>query len=115
MDRGGGLDKTSIVYLDAGDGSPEATAVAKAVRNEIERSRQLDPVYVDDDQRPRLVAPVTVTKDAAGQKMTVAIELRSARKRIETAEITCPVAKPATCGRDIVSTAEKFIRKNKNR
>lgn len=115
MARGGGMDKTSIIYLDASDATPESAAVGKAVRLELERSRQLDPVYVDDNQRARLVAPVSLTKDAAGEKMTVVIELRSSRKKVEAAQVTCPVAKPATCGRDIVTAAEKFIRSNKNR
>jgi hypothetical protein len=115
MSRGGGMAKTSIIFLDASDSTPESTAVGKAVRLEIERSRQLDPVYVDDNQRARLVAPVAVAKDATGQNMTVTIELRSARKKVEGAQITCPVAKPANCGRDIVIAAEKFMRANKNR
>lgn len=115
MARGGGMAKTTMIYLDASDDTPESKAVGRATRLEMERSRQLEPVYIDDNQRARLIAPVTLTKDAAGDKMTVAIEMRTARKLVETAEITCPVAKPATCGRDIVAAAEKFIRTNKNR
>jgi hypothetical protein len=115
MARGGGMNETPIIFLDANDGTPDSVAVGKAVRQELDRSRQLSAVYVDDNSRPRLVAPVSVAKDAAGQNMTVTIELRSARKKIETAEVTCPIAKPANCGRDIVTTTEKFMRSSKNR
>jgi hypothetical protein len=115
MARGGGMAETPIIFLDANDGTPDSVAVGKAVRLELDRSRQLSAVYVDDNSRARLVAPVSVTKDAAGQNMTVTYELRSTRKTIETAQVTCPVAKPATCGRDIVTATEKFMRSSKNR
>lgn len=102
---------TQIVFAAIAADGPEVAAVTAAVHKELERSRQLEPLYVQDDSKPQLTVPLALTKDAAGN-MTVKYELRTAKRYKEEPEVSCPVAKPENCGRDIVIAAEKFIRKN---
>lgn len=112
--RDNDFSKTNLILVSAGE-SPEAVSVAKEIRRAMERSRRLEPVYVDDDRGARLAAPIAVEKDASGQNITVTYEQRTARRYTETNKVTCPVAKPANCARDIVVAAEKFVRVNKDR
>lgn len=112
---GRGLSRTDIVFLPGAGEAPEIEAITKAVRNELERSRQLEPRYVDDDSKAKLAVPVGLAKDASGEKLIVAFQLTTARRLTERQEVTCAVNKPANCARDIVTRAEKFIRDNRDR
>lgn len=104
--------KTSMVFLSGGD-TPEGKAVAKEMRAEMMRSRRLEPVFVDDDRSPRLIAPMTAV--TTGENVTVTYELRTARRFVQTGEVTCAVSKPAKCATEVVTRAEKFMRDNKNK
>jgi hypothetical protein len=111
-----------LLSVEAGDNSPEGLAVAKALRKEMDHSRTVMASYgegrragpIDDSRVPLLVAPLTVTKDATGENTTVKIELHS-RGNVETREVACPVAKPATCARHIAAAAKKFALANNTR
>jgi hypothetical protein len=109
------------IIVDVGDSSPEGVAIAKAVRKAMARSRTVSADYSDDrrkspidDRAAVLVAPVTVTRDASGESMTVKIELRF-RGDVETHDVACPSDKPATCARHIAAAAEKFVVANNAR
>ena len=104
-----------IVYNATTGDAPEIEAMAAAVKKELERSRQLEPLYVRDDAKPQLTVPLGLAKDASGANLTVKYELRTGKRYTEVQEVTCPVAKSANCARDIVIAAEKFVRKNKDR
>ena len=106
---------TPIVYNPTAGAAPEIEAVTTAVRKELERSRQLEPLYVRDDTKAQLTVPVELLKDATGANLTVKYELKTGKRYTEVQEVTCPVAKSANCARDIVIAAEKFVRKNKDR
>jgi hypothetical protein len=106
---------TPIVYAPNSGSAPEIAVVTSAVKKELERSRQLEPLYVRDDTKAQLTVPLDLQKDAAGQNMTVKYELRTGKRYTEAQEVTCAVAKAANCARDIVIAAEKFVRKNKDR
>jgi hypothetical protein len=106
---------TPIVFADVSGDAPDGAAVSKEVKKELERSRQLEPLYVRDDSKAQLTVPVGLQKDAAGQNVTVKYELRTGKRYTETQEVTCPTAKANNCARDIVIAAEKFVRKNKDR
>lgn len=111
--RDNDFSKTEIIVVSGGD-SPEAVALAKELRREMERSRRLEPVFVDDDRGARVMT-TGIEKDASGQNMTVTYEQRTQRRFTETHKVTCPVAKPATCAKEIVVLAEKFVRENRNK
>ena len=106
---------TPIVFAAISGDAPEISLITTEVKKELERSRQLEPLYVRDDSKAQLTVPIGLQKDAAGQNMTVKYELRTGKRYTETQEVTCPTAKANNCARDIVIAAEKFLRKNKDR
>src|SRR5688572_10487408 len=91
--------RTDIVFAPTAGDAPEIAAVAGAVRKELERSRQLEPLYVDDDTKARLTVPTGLTKDAAGANTTVKYQVKTSRRFSQEQEVTCAVAKVADCGR----------------
>jgi hypothetical protein len=104
-----------IVFAAISGDAPEIEMVTKAVRRELERSRHLTPIYVDDESKARLTIPTGLLKDAAGENLTVKYELRTAKRLVEEQQVTCPTKKVANCARDIIIAAEKFVRNNKDR
>jgi hypothetical protein len=106
---------TELVFAAISGDAPEIEMVTKAVRRELERSRHLTPIYVDDDSKARITVPTGLVKDASGENLTVKYELRTAKRLTEEQQVTCPTDKVANCARDIIIAAEKFVRNNKDR